>query len=53
MIFKNHIGVVSDKRNKRGVPFLIHHASPLQIRYEEDVLESYDKDYIVGHYRVS
>ena len=53
IIFKDHIGILSDKRNKNGVPFLIHHASPIQTNYEEDILELYDRDYIVGHYRVS
>lgn len=53
IVFKDHIGVISDKRNKRGIPFLIHHANPMQINYEEDVLELYDKDYIIGHYRIS
>ena len=53
IVFKDHIGIVSDKRNKNGVPFLIHHAYPRQINYEEDVLELYDKDYIIGHYRIS
>lgn len=51
--FKDHIGVISDKRNKKGVPFLIHHANPMQINYEEDVLELYGQDYIIGHYRIS
>ena len=51
VIFKKHIGIVSDKRNKNGVPFVIHHANPFQINYEEDILENrYD---IVGHYRIS
>lgn len=51
VVFEKHIGVVSDKRNKDGVPFLIHHANPYQIYYEEDVLE--DRTDIVGHYRIS
>ena len=51
VIFDRHIGIVSDKRNKRGVPFVIHHANPYQIYYEEDILE--DRDDIVGHYRIS
>ena len=51
VIFKNHIGIVSDKRNKKGITFIIHHANPLQKYYEEDILEY--KDDIVGHYRVS
>ena len=51
VVFKKHIGIVSDKRNKNGVPFVIHHANPYQKYYEEDILES--RDDIIGHYRVS
>ena len=48
VVFKNHIGIVSDKRNRKGIPFLIHHSGTMQLKYEEDVLESYE---IVSHYR--
>lgn len=51
IVFKKHIGIVSDKRNKNGIPYIIHHANPYQIRYEEDILES--RNDIIGHYRVS
>lgn len=51
VVFKNHIGIVSDKRNKKGIPFTIHHANPYQRYYEEDILE-YRND-IIGHYRIS
>lgn len=51
VIFKKHIGIVSDKRNKKGISFIIHHANPFQLYYEEDVLEKYTD--IVGHYRIS
>lgn len=50
VVFPEHIGIISDKRNGKGIPFLIHHASPLQFRYEEDVLERYE---IIGHFRIS
>jgi len=53
IVFKDHIGIISDKRNRNGVPFLIHHTNPMQMRYEEDILELYEKDYIIGHYRIS
>lgn len=53
IVFKDHIGIISDKRNKKGIPLLIHHANPLQVNYEEDVLELYGEDYIIGHYRIS
>lgn len=51
IIFKNHIGIISDKRNKKGIPFIIHNQSPYQSNYEEDILET--RNDIVGHYRMS
>ena len=51
IIFENHIGIVSNNRNKNGVTFIIHHANPFQKYYEEDILES--RDDIIGHYRIS
>ncbi|MDD5888842.1 MAG: DUF1287 domain-containing protein [bacterium] len=51
VVFKKHIGIVSDKRNKNGIPFVIHHANPYQIHYEEDILEN--RTDIIGHYRIS
>ena len=50
VIFKKHIGIVSDKRNKKGIPFVIHHANPFQADYEEDILEIWSK--VEGHYRI-
>ena len=51
VVFKKHIGIISDKRNSKGIPFVIHHANPFQRYYEEDILGSrYD---IIGHYRIS
>ena len=49
VIFKKHIALVSDRRNKNGVPYIIHHNDPWQLRYEEDILAS--RGDIVGHYR--
>lgn len=51
IVFEKHIGIISDKRNKNGVPFIIHHANPAQRQYEEDIL-GYRND-IVGHFRIS
>lgn len=51
IIFKKHIGIISDKRNRKGIPFVIHHANAFQQHYEEDILER--RDDIVGHYRMS
>lgn len=50
VVFNNHIGIVSDRRNSKGVPYVIHHASPWQRRYEQDILEN--RTDLVGHYRM-
>ena len=47
VIFPGHIGIVSDKRNKKGIPYLIHNGG--QPKYEEDVLAGME---VIGHYRV-
>lgn len=49
--FKSHIGIVSDKRNRKGISFIIHHAGSMQLHYEEDILEKQGD--ITGHYRIS
>ncbi len=51
VVFKKHIGIVSDKRNYKGIPFIIHHSGNLMINYEEDILER--RHDIIGHYRIS
>lgn len=51
VVFEKHIGIISDNRNKKGIPFVIHHATAYQSSYEEDILP-YQSD-IVGHYRIS
>ena len=51
VIFGNsHVGIISDKRNKTGVPYLIHNGGqPIR---EEDILELYNNfNPITGHYR--
>lgn len=55
VVFKTHIGMVSDKRNSKGIPYIIHHANPLQIYYEEDILEWYfeNDEFVIGHYRIT
>jgi len=48
VVFEKHIGIVSDKRNKNGIPYLIHNAGGLF--YEEDAITKYK---IIGHFRIS
>ncbi len=51
VLWKGHIGIVSDHRNQKGVPFVIHNANPIQAGYEEDILAIWGK--ITGHYRIT
>lgn len=46
VIYQDHIAIVSDKRNKDGESYIIHHAGGL--KYEENALERAE---IIGHYR--
>lgn len=48
VIFKEHIGVLSDKRNANGFPYVLHLAPGLH--YEADLLKNHK---VYGHYRVS
>lgn len=50
VVFEKHIGIVSDHRNRSGVPYVIHHNDLFQKSYEEDILES--RTDITGHYRM-
>ena len=52
----HHIGIISDRKNARGIPYVIHHAGKKQTEYEEDILEgtshyTYVRE-ITGHFRV-
>ncbi len=49
---KDHIGIISDKRNEKGIPFLIHNGG--QENREEDGLEFYNEYVwpITAHYRL-
>ena len=48
---KDHIAIVSDKRNKQWVPYIIHNSAP--IPKENDWLIYWDQNIspIIGHYR--
>ena len=50
IIWDGHIGLISEHRNRKGIPFVYHHASAIQASYEEDVIEAYGE--ILGHYRL-
>lgn len=46
VVYKDHIAIVSEKRNPGGIPFIIHHGG--QPVYEED---SMTRQQIIGHFR--
>lgn len=49
---KDHIGIISDKRNEKGIPYVIHNAG--QDNREEDGIEFYNEFVwpITAHYRL-
>ncbi len=49
VVFPGHIGIISNRRNLRGVPFVLHHAGPGQQVYEQDILGLRK---VTGHYRI-
>ena len=51
VIFPKHIGIVSEKRDSKGRPYLLHLASPMQVTYEAP-LTAYEGT-ISAHYRIS
>lgn len=51
VIWEGHIGIISEHRNGKGIPFVLHNANPIQASYEEDILETWGE--IEGHYRIA
>ena len=51
VVYSGHVGIVSDKRNDKGVPYIIHHANPRQTSYEEDILGRWKG--LEAHYRMA
>jgi len=50
VIFEGHIAIISDKRNRRGTPYIIHQSR--RPKKEEDFLVEYSSYHkILGHYR--
>jgi len=46
-----HIAIVSDRRNKEGIPFIIHNSGQ-PIRDEDAMISWYEKHGISGHFRL-
>ncbi|MDO4810769.1 MAG: DUF1287 domain-containing protein [Eubacteriales bacterium] len=45
---RDHIGICSDRRNAKGIPFLIHHGNPIDDAVEQDYISTHD---VTEHYR--
>ncbi|MBQ1682091.1 MULTISPECIES: DUF1287 domain-containing protein [Agathobacter] len=52
VVYEHHVGIISDRRNRDGIPYLIHHSGEYQRYYEQDMLEKWPGK-IIGHYRIS
>lgn len=50
VVFKNHIAIISDKRNHKGIPYIIHNAGQPN-REEDTLIRWYKRRGIIGHYR--
>lgn len=50
VIFRNHIGIVSNRRDRQGIPYVIHHNYRGQTNFEEDILPH--RHDLAAHYRV-
>ena len=48
VVFEGHIGICSNRRNFRGVPYLIHHGNIVSGAVEADEMRYFT---VVGHYR--
>jgi len=46
-----HVAMVSDKRNKNGIPYIIHNRGGNQTEKEEDLLQTTEM-IVTGHYRL-
>lgn len=47
----SHIAIISDYRRKDGVPYIIHNAGPYP-NEQDKLLTWYNRDRIIGHYRI-
>ena len=51
VIYDGHIAICSDKRNARGLPYIIHHGNPIENAVEADQLTTTYGGEIIGHFR--
>lgn len=47
---REHIGLCSDRRNRHGIPFLIHHGNPIEDAVERNQMS---RSQVTGHFRWS
>lgn len=50
VVFESHVAIISDRRNKDGIPYIIHNAGQFN-REEDTLIRWYKNKGIIGHYR--
>ena len=45
---RDHIAICSDRRNRDGIPFIIHHGNPIEDAVEKDQMDRLE---VTGHFR--
>lgn len=51
VLYDGHIAICSDKRNARGLPYIIHHGNPTEGAVEVNALTTTGYGKIIGHFR--
>ena len=51
VLYDGHIAICSDKRNARGLPYIIHLGNPIENGVEADQLTTTYGGDIIGHFR--
>lgn len=51
VLYDGHIAICSDKRNARGLPYIIHHGNPVEGAIEANALTTTGYGKIIGHFR--
>ena len=51
VIYDGHIAICSDRRNSRGLPYIIHHGNPIENAVEADQITTTYGGEIIGHFR--
>jgi uncharacterized protein YijF (DUF1287 family) len=51
VLYDGHIAICSDRRNSRGLPYIIHHGNPIENAVEANQLTTTYGGELIGHFR--